>query len=91
MRNPFRSTGEPSPAEKFDRFLKFEEQMRPIRDREQTMIRNHAHECYGTFGTCISCGCWKSLYRACVSHQNTIAYQTHVNKRLAEALEAAKP
>ncbi|MDP2622274.1 MAG: hypothetical protein Q8Q29_00550 [Actinomycetota bacterium] len=79
---------EPSAAEKFDRFLRFEEEMRPRREAEAQRIAEHAPRCYGTYGQCISCGCSRSNLNACVSHHNTIAYQADVSKRLIEVMES---
>ncbi len=87
MRNPFRSD-EPSAAEKFERFVEFQERAKPWRDAEQEMIRNHAPDCYGIFGSCISCGCNRPMHRACVSHHGNGAHTTDVNERLIAALEA---
>jgi hypothetical protein len=45
-----------------------------------------AHDCYGSYGKCISCGCSKG--KPCVSHQGSPKHQAELLERIAIATEA---
>ena len=57
-----------------------------VHNREMAMYL--AHDCYGAYGKCISCGCSKG--RPCVSHQGSPKHQAELLERIANATEAQR-
>ena len=56
-----------------------------VHARERAMYL--AHDCYGAYGKCISCGCSKG--KPCVSHQGNPRHQAELLERIAVAAEMA--
>jgi hypothetical protein len=82
----------PDAAERFDAFVKAQERMRPYEEAERARVRQHSADCFGRYGSCISCGCDRQgkahdAPTPCVSHGDTQSYQNALLERIARALE----